>query len=50
MGATEGSPSDGAVVSLAHGCGAHSGVDVDKPEPERVAPPLVDDYRLDVTP
>lgn len=48
--ANEWSPSDGRVVSLDHGCGAHSEVDVDKPEPERVAPPLVDDYRLDVTP
>ncbi|HPF77155.1 MAG TPA: DUF3027 domain-containing protein [Phycicoccus elongatus] len=48
--ANEWSPSDGSVVSLDHGCGAHSEVDVDKPEPERVAPPLVDDYRLDVTP
>jgi len=43
------SPSDGRVVSLDHGCGAHSEVDVDRPEPEQVSPPLVDDYRLDVT-
>src|SRR5215217_1882504 len=32
--ASEWSPSDGSVVSLDHGCGAHSEVDVDvRPEP-----------------
>lgn len=45
--ANEWSPSDGRVVSLDHGCGAHSEVDVEKPEPEVVLPPLVDDYALD---
>jgi hypothetical protein len=45
--AGEWSPSDGRVVSLDHGCGAHSEADVAPPEPERVAPPLVDDYALD---
>lgn len=45
--ANEWSPSDGRVVSLDHGCGAHSEVDVAAPEPERVAPPIVDDFALD---
>lgn len=37
------SPSDGSVVSLDHGCGAHSEVDMDAPEPEVIAPPVLDD-------
>ena len=41
------SPSDGSVVSLDHGCGAHSEVDVEAPAPEKVAPPILDDTRLD---
>ncbi len=47
--AHEWSPRDGAVVALDHGCGAHSEVDVAAPEPERITPPIVDDYALDVT-
>lgn len=47
--ASEWSPSDGKVVSLDHGCGAHSEVDVAAPEPEKVTAPIVDDYLLDVT-
>ena len=43
------SPSDGSVVSLDHGCGAHSEVDVEAPAPEVVAPPILDDSRLDTT-
>lgn len=43
------SPSDGRVVSLDHGCGAHSEVDVDRPEPEQMAPPILDDFELEVS-
>lgn len=43
------SPSDGRVVSLDHGCGAHSEIDIDRPEPEVLTAPIVDDYRLDVS-
>ncbi|WP_392544361.1 DUF3027 domain-containing protein [Oryzobacter telluris] len=45
--ANEWSPSDGRVVSLDHGCGAHSEVDMEGPDPERVAPTLLDDFELD---
>ncbi len=48
--ANEWSPSDGRVVSRDHGCGAHSEADSDRPDPEVIAPPIVDDYVLDVTP
>ena len=41
------SPSDGRVVSLDHGCGAHSEVDLDAPAPERISPPVVDDFEFD---
>ncbi|NHA67945.1 DUF3027 domain-containing protein [Phycicoccus flavus] len=43
------SPSDGAVVSLDHGCGAHSEADLEGPEPERVTPPILDDDALDLS-
>ncbi|HMM94924.1 MAG: DUF3027 domain-containing protein [Micrococcales bacterium] len=46
--ANEWSPSDGSVVSLDHGCGAHSEVDVEAPAPERVSPPILDDNALDL--
>jgi hypothetical protein len=45
--ANEWSPSDARVVSLDHGCGAHSEVDVDLPTAERVSPPILDDFELD---
>ncbi|MFL6170676.1 MAG: DUF3027 domain-containing protein, partial [Ornithinibacter sp.] len=45
--ASEWSPSDGSVVSLDHGCGAHSEVDVDLHTAERVSPPILDDFELD---
>ena len=45
--ASEWSPSDGRVVSLDHGCGAHSEVDMDAPERERVTAPILDDFELD---
>ena len=45
--ANEWSPSDGRVVSLDHGCGAHSEADVEPPAPERVVPPILDDFELD---
>lgn len=41
------SPSDGSVVSLDHGCGAHSEVDIDKPAPETPPAPMLDDFELD---
>lgn len=40
--ANEWSPSDGQVVSLDHGCGAHSELDVDR-RPESVDPPVLDE-------
>lgn len=46
--ASEWSPSDGQVVSIDHGCGAHSEVDAPKPQPERVDPPVLDEYAFDV--
>jgi hypothetical protein len=45
--ANEWSPSDARVVSLDHGCGAHSEADVPAPAPEKVAPPILDDFELD---
>jgi hypothetical protein len=42
------SPSDGRVVSLDHGCGAHSEVDVEKHEPVPSAQPLVDEIAYDL--
>lgn len=42
------SPSDGTVVSLDHGCGAHSETDTPGPEPEVVNPPILDDLALDI--
>jgi hypothetical protein len=45
--ANEWSPSDGRVVSLDHGCGAHSEVDLEAPAPERMSPPIIDDFELD---
>lgn len=41
------SPSDGRVVSIDHGCGAHSEVDMDAPEPEVIAPIVLDDNALE---
>lgn len=46
--ANEWSPSDGAVVSLDHGCGAHSEVDIAPAEPEHIEPPVLDDTVLEV--
>lgn len=43
------SPSDGRVVSLDHGCGAHSEVDLQQPDPEVVPPPILDDFALDTS-
>jgi hypothetical protein len=47
--ANEWSPSDGAVVSLDHGCGAHSETDIAAPEPEVVQPPILDDFVVERT-
>lgn len=41
--ANEWSTADGSVVALGFGCGAHSEVDVERREPERVEPPVLDD-------
>lgn len=46
--ASEWSPSDGRVVSLDHGCGAHSESDVPAESPAGSATPLVDDLAVDI--
>lgn len=45
--ANEYAPDDGKVVSVDHGCGAHSEAVV-MPAPPPPAPPLVDEFRIDV--
>lgn len=47
--ANEWSPSDGGVVSLDHGCGAHSETHVEQPEPPSVEP-IVDEFAVDIEP
>lgn len=44
----EWSPSDGSVVSLNHGCGAHSEVDVQRPDPQPTEEPVLDDDNLEI--
>lgn len=44
----EWSPSDGTVVSLDHGCGAHSEIHEEAPTPEKIEPPVLDDFAVDV--
>ncbi len=46
--ANEWSPSDGQVVSLDHGCGAHSETDTWRREPAGVVAPRLDDLAYDV--
>lgn len=46
--ANEWSPSDGTVVSLDHGCGAHSEVDVETRAPANVPDHVLDDQALDL--
>ncbi|MEO7751882.1 MAG: DUF3027 domain-containing protein [Terracoccus sp.] len=46
--ANEWSPSDGQVITLDHGCGAHSETDVEAPEPLSVGEPIVDEFAVDV--
>lgn len=46
--ANEWSPSDGRVVSLDHGCGAHSETDMEHPEPTPVGEPIVDEFAVDL--
>jgi len=41
--ANEWSPSDGRVVSVDHGCGAHSETDVERPEPQPLPEPILDE-------
>ncbi|GAB3054679.1 DUF3027 domain-containing protein [Intrasporangium mesophilum] len=48
--ANEWSPSDGRVVSLDHGCGAHSETDLEAPEPSSVGDPIVDEFAVDLEP
>ncbi|MEO7061908.1 MAG: DUF3027 domain-containing protein [Lapillicoccus sp.] len=45
--ASEWSPSDGTVVSLDHGCGAHSETDIAPHEPEKVGTPIIDEFAID---
>ena len=45
--ANEWSPSDGGVVSLDHGCGAHSESDVVSAPPAAARVPLVDEFAVD---
>jgi hypothetical protein len=46
--ANEWSPSDAHVVSLDHGCGAHSETDVPEAEPIRVGDPILDELAVDI--
>jgi hypothetical protein len=46
--ANEWSPSDGKVVSLDHGCGAHSETDVTPVQPDDVGRPIVDEFAVDI--
>lgn len=46
--ANEWSPSDGTIVSLDHGCGAHSESDIERPESEVIEPPVLDDNVLEI--
>lgn len=46
--ANEWAPSDGRVVTLNHGCGAHSETDAPAPAPEQIGSPIVDDNRLEI--
>lgn len=46
--ANEWSPSDGTVVSLDHGCGAHSESDVPPAPPENIGTPIVDEFAVDL--
>ena len=48
--ANEWSPSDGRVISLDHGCGAHSETDVEQPEPSPLGEPIVDEFAVDLEP
>ncbi|HEY6796704.1 MAG TPA: DUF3027 domain-containing protein [Kineosporiaceae bacterium] len=41
--ANEWSPSDGRVVSVDHGCGAHSETDVERAEPQPLPEPILDE-------
>lgn len=42
------SPSDGHVVSLDHGCGAHSEVDLIREDPKPAEEPVLDEFAFDV--
>lgn len=46
--ANEWSPSDGRVVSLDHGCGAHSETDAEAPEPTPIGEPIVDEFAVEL--
>lgn len=46
--ASEWSPDDGSVVSLDHGCGAHSEVDAEQRRPASVEAPVLDDLAYEV--
>ena len=42
------SPSDGRVVSVDHGCGAHSEVDLIREDPKPAEEPVLDDFAFDL--
>ncbi len=46
--ANEWSPSDGRVVSLDHGCGAHSEVELEPGGQVTAPPPIVDEMAVDI--
>lgn len=46
--ANEWSPSDGRVVSLDHGCGAHSETDIEPPAPVPLGEPIVDEFAVEL--
>ena len=48
--ANEWSPSDGRVVSLDHGCGAHSETELEQPDPAPLGDPIVDEFAVDLEP
>jgi hypothetical protein len=48
--ANEWSPSDGRVVSLDHGCGAHSETEFEPPEPMPIGHPVIDEFAVDLEP
>ena len=46
--ANEWSPSDGRVITLDHGCGAHSETEAEQPEPLQIGSPVMDELAFDL--